>query len=90
MRYTGVPTQKLCLTLCRIHQFEKVEQFFVTSPDNNKSWEAMEEMLHNAETFYSSLGLGYQVRPYDAGILLYSAAHLLRASPSVAFSAKIC
>lgn len=48
--------------LCRIHQFEKVEQFFVTSPDNNKSWEAMEEMLHNAEEFYSALGLGYQVR----------------------------
>ena len=47
---------------CRIHQFEKVEQFFVTSPDNNKSWEAMEEMLHNAEEFYSALGLGYQVR----------------------------
>ncbi len=46
---------------CRIHQFEKVEQFFVTSPDNNKSWEAMEEMLHNAEEFYKSLGLAYQV-----------------------------
>ena len=46
---------------CRIHQFEKVEQFFVTSPDNNKSWEAMEEMLHNAEEFYRSLGLAYQV-----------------------------
>ena len=47
--------------MCRIHQFEKVEQFFVTSPDNNKSWEAMEEMLHNAEEFYKSLGLAYQV-----------------------------
>ena len=35
----------------------------MTSPDNNKSWEAMEEMLHNAEEFYKSLGLGYQVRP---------------------------
>lgn len=33
----------------------------MTSPDNNKSWEAMEEMLHNAEEFYKSLGLGYQV-----------------------------
>ena len=49
------------MLVCRIHQFEKVEQFFVTSPDNNKSWEAMEEMLHNAEEFYKSLGLGYQV-----------------------------
>ena len=34
----------------------------MTSPDNSKSWEAMEEMLHNAEEFYKSLGLGYQVR----------------------------
>ena len=33
----------------------------MTSSDNNKSWEAMEEMLHNAEEFYKSLGLGYQV-----------------------------
>ena len=33
----------------------------MTSPDNNKSWEAMEEMLHNAEEFYKSLGLAYQV-----------------------------
>lgn len=47
--------------LCRIHQFEKVEQFFVTSCNNNASWEAFEEMLSNAEDFYTSLGLHYQV-----------------------------
>ena len=47
--------------LCRIHQFEKVEQFFVTSCHNNASWEAFEEMLTNAEDFYTSLGLHYQV-----------------------------
>ena len=46
---------------CRIHQFEKVEQFFVTSCNNNASWEAFEEMLSNAEDFYTSLGLHYQV-----------------------------
>lgn len=45
----------------RIHQFEKVEQFFVTSCHNNASWEAFEEMLSNAEDFYTSLGLHYQV-----------------------------
>ena len=45
----------------RIHQFEKVEQFFVTSCNNNASWEAFEEMLSNAEDFYTSLGLHYQV-----------------------------
>jgi len=47
--------------MCRIHQFEKVEQFFVTSCNNNASWEAFEEMLSNAEDFYTSLGLHYQV-----------------------------
>ena len=47
----------------RIHQFEKVEQFFVTSPDNDASWAALEEMLTNAEDFYQALGLPYQVRP---------------------------
>ena len=46
----------------RIHQFEKVEQFFVTSPDNDASWAALEEMLTNAEDFYQGLGLPYQVR----------------------------
>ena len=46
---------------CRIHQFEKVEQFFVTSPHNNASWAALEEMLSNAEDFYTKLGLHYQV-----------------------------
>lgn len=47
--------------LRRIHQFEKVEQFFVTSPDNDASWAALEEMLTNAEDFYQALGLAYQV-----------------------------
>ena len=57
---------------CRIHQFEKVEQFFVTSCNNNASWEAFEEMLSNAEDFYTSLGLHYQV-----GILPFVRVYLL-------------
>ena len=36
----------------RIHQFEKVEQFLVTSPHDNASWEALDEMVANAEEFY--------------------------------------
>jgi len=47
---------------CRIHQFEKVEQFVVTSPANNASWEAFEEMIGMAEDFYQKLGLPYQAR----------------------------
>ena len=33
----------------------------MTSPDNDASWAALEEMLTNAEDFYQSLGLPYQV-----------------------------
>eukprot|EP00955_Chlamydomonas_euryale_P073911 361880-Chlamydomonas_euryale.AAC.14 len=40
------------LPLHRIHQFEKIEQFVVCSPEGNESWEMMEEMLANAEAFY--------------------------------------
>ncbi len=43
-----------------MHQFEKVEQLFVTSPHEHASWEALEEMLTNAEAFYQALGLPYQ------------------------------
>ena len=48
--------------LRRVHQFEKVEQFTVTSPHNNASWKALDEMLGNAEAFYQHLGLPYQAR----------------------------
>lgn len=45
-------TKSLCAVLIRIHQFEKVEQFVIASPEGNASWEAMEEMLANSEDFY--------------------------------------
>lgn len=34
----------------RVHQFEKVEQFCLTTPDN--SWAMHEEMIKSAEKFY--------------------------------------
>lgn len=40
------------LGIFRVHQFEKVEQFTMASPDEGKSWEAMDEMLASAEEFY--------------------------------------
>ena len=56
------------LCLRRVHQFEKVEQFTVTSPNNNASWQALDEMLTNAEDFYQHLGLPYQAsRPWPSG-----------------------
>ncbi|KAJ3688061.1 hypothetical protein LUZ61_017225 [Rhynchospora tenuis] len=49
------------LGIFRVHQFEKLEQFCITSPDNNESWKMHEEMLKNSEDFYQSLKLPYQV-----------------------------
>ena len=37
----------------RVHQFEKVEQFCITTPE--KSWEMQEEMIGIAEDFYKSV-----------------------------------
>jgi seryl-tRNA synthetase len=49
------------MMLCdRIHQFEKVEQFVICSPEDNQSWEMMEEMLGNAEDFYQALNIPYR------------------------------
>lgn len=45
----------------RVHQFEKVEQFCVTSPHDNKSWEMFDEMISNAEDFCKALGIPYQI-----------------------------
>lgn len=39
----------------RVHQFEKIEQFCITSPD--KSWEMQEDMLKASEEFYQSVRL---------------------------------
>lgn len=47
--------------LCRsVHQFEKVEQFVITSPHDDESWKALEEMIGNAEAFYGALGFPYR------------------------------
>ncbi|GJS11224.1 serine--tRNA ligase-like protein [Tanacetum coccineum] len=45
----------------RVHQFEKVEQFVITSPNDNDSWKAIEEMITNSEEFYQLLKFPYHV-----------------------------
>lgn len=45
--------------LFRVHQFEKVEQFCITNPDD--SWEIMKNMINVSQRFYDSLGLSYRV-----------------------------
>ena len=56
----------------RVHQFEKVEQFCMTTPE--KSWEMHEEMIKIAEEFYRGLELPYQVINIVSGELNDAAA----------------
>eukprot|EP01089_Gocevia_fonbrunei_P004984 TRINITY_DN150_c0_g1_i2.p1 TRINITY_DN150_c0_g1~~TRINITY_DN150_c0_g1_i2.p1 ORF type:complete len:473 (-),score=143.94 TRINITY_DN150_c0_g1_i2:57-1475(-) len=56
----------------RVHQFDKVEQFCVTTPE--KSWEEHENMLKTSELFYQSLGIPYRVVAIVSGALNNAAA----------------
>ncbi|KAI8475839.1 MAG: seryl-tRNA synthetase [Monoraphidium minutum] len=62
------------LGIFRIHQFEKVEQFVIASPEGEGSWQLMEEMLANAEEFYQALGVPYRVVNIVSGELNNAAA----------------
>jgi len=59
----------------RVHQFEKIEQFCITSPET--SWEMMDHMIGNAEGFVTALGLAYQVVNIVSGELNLAAAKKL-------------
>ncbi|RMZ86054.1 hypothetical protein DV737_g143, partial [Chaetothyriales sp. CBS 132003] len=56
----------------RVHQFEKIEQFLFTKPED--SWEALESMRAIAEDFYQSLKLPYRVVVIVSGALNNAAA----------------
>ncbi|KAL2491889.1 Serine--tRNA ligase [Abeliophyllum distichum] len=62
------------LGIFRVHQFEKVEQFCMTSPNGNDSWEMHEEMIKNSEDFYKTLKLPYQIVSIVSGALNDAAA----------------
>ncbi|XP_059648537.1 serine--tRNA ligase [Cornus florida] len=62
------------LGIFRVHQFEKVEQFCITSPNGNDSWEMHEEMIKNSEEFYKMLKIPYQVVSIVSGALNDAAA----------------
>lgn len=51
----------------RVHQFEKVEQFVLTKPED--SWQAFDDMVAISEEFYQSLGLPYQLVSIVSGAL---------------------
>ncbi|XP_077299210.1 seryl-tRNA synthetase [Arctopsyche grandis] len=61
----------------RVHQFEKVEQFCLTSPHDNASWEMMDEMISNAEQFCQSLGIPYRIVNIVSGALNHAASKKL-------------
>jgi len=56
----------------RVHQFEKVEQFCITTPE--KSWDMHEEMSKIAQDFYESLGIAFRVVNIVSGELNDAAA----------------
>lgn len=61
----------------RVHQFEKIEQFTLTSPFDNKSWEMMDEMMSHCQKFYEDLGIAYRVVNIVSGSLNNSTAKKL-------------
>lgn len=61
----------------RVHQFQKVEQFCLTSPHDNASWNMMGEMIDNAEKFCQALELPYRVVNIVSGELNNAAAKKL-------------
>lgn len=61
----------------RVHQFEKIEQFCLTSPHDNKSWEMFDEMITNAEDFNKMLGIPYRIVSIVSGALNNAAAKKL-------------
>ena len=56
----------------RIHQFEKIEQFVICSPED--SWKQMELIIQIAQEFYESLNLPYRVVNIVSGELNDAAA----------------
>lgn len=58
----------------RVHQFEKVEQFCITSPHDGKSAEMHKQMVHNSCEFLKSLGLPFHAVLVVSGELNYSTA----------------
>ncbi|CAH1783789.1 unnamed protein product, partial [Owenia fusiformis] len=61
----------------RVHQFEKVEQFVLTSPHDDESWKMFDEMIGNAEEFCQSLGIPYRLVCIVSGALNNAAAKKL-------------
>lgn len=51
----------------RVHQFNKVEQFIYSSPED--SWTHFDEMIARSEEFYQGLGIAYRIVNICSGAL---------------------
>ena len=60
------------LGIFRVHQFEKIEQFIFSKPED--SWKLHEELISNAEEIYKQLELPYRVVNIASGELNDNAA----------------
>lgn len=58
--------------LIRMHQFDKVEMVRIVEP--SKSWEALEELTHDAEDILQRLGLPYRVVALCTGDMGFGSA----------------
>jgi len=58
----------------RVHQFDKIEQFCITSPHDDSSWKMLDEMIGNSEKFCQALELPYRVVCIVSGALNNAAA----------------
>lgn len=58
----------------RVHQFEKIEQFCITTPNDGASWQFMDEMLENACEFYKTLEIPFRIVNVASGVLDMAAA----------------
>lgn len=56
----------------RVHQFEKVEQFIITTEE--ESWNELDKMINISEEFYQALNLPYRVVSIVSGALNDAAA----------------
>ncbi|KAI5162608.1 seryl-tRNA synthetase [Nematocida ausubeli] len=56
----------------RVHQFEKIEQFLITSPEESEN--EFNKMVDRSKAFYDSLGLSYRVVSIVSGALNNAAA----------------
>lgn len=81
IKYAGVSTcfrreagshGKDTLGIFRVHQFEKVEQYILCSPE--ESWKYHEELIHNAEEIYDDLKIPYRITNIASGELNDNAA----------------